>query len=129
MRTLVIIFVLLQLAAAQNTCPENCQACDPSGMICFACQQGYEVNVLGGCTTNVIDKCTIYGPTEECFNCQPTYTLDELACVKDYSGCVLGNANDGSCFECGFGTEWHEQYCTGVINCHTYTDGQCEKCA
>lgn len=86
------------LALGLAGCPDHCHDCDPSGTICFACSGDYEANVFGSCHENTIDNCVIYGPTDECFNCQPTFRLNNNKCEKDYTGCVLANSHDGTCF-------------------------------
>ena len=79
------------LVVLMGQCPPDCIECDPSGAVCFACDKGLGINVFGQCHPNKIDKCVIYGPTDECFNCEPTFRLHDEKCVKDYSGCILAN--------------------------------------
>ena len=68
---LFLFYLSLTLVAA---CPSNCNDCDPSGNICFACGEGYEMSVTGQCISDqTIQRCTLYGPTNQCFVCQPTY--------------------------------------------------------
>lgn len=114
-KVFLIIFLLSKTLEAQ--CPSKCLECDPSGTICFACDEGLSINVFGQCNENTIQNCVIYGPSGECFNCEPTFKLEGDKCVKDYTGCILSNSNDGTCFECGFGTRIQGNICTGVINC------------
>ena len=75
------ILLLIGTVLAAN-CPDYCNDCDPSGKICFACKQDYELSVLGKCVSNVIDKCIVYGPTNQCFVCQPSFELSGNKCVK-----------------------------------------------
>lgn len=74
----------------------------------------------------LIDKCSLYGPTGQCFVCQPTYTLANGKCVKDFSGCL--NFGDNSCKECGFGTVLDSGKCVGTVNCLD-AEKSCLKCA
>lgn len=83
---LVILLALTTFAVA--TCPDHCDECDDSGSVCFACQGDFEVNVFGGCHENTIDKCVIYGPSDECFRCQQTYSVVDGKCQRSYTGCV-----------------------------------------
>lgn len=112
-----ILLVMLVAIAAANDCHDHCVDCDASGEICFACEGHYEINVFGMCVGSKVPRCTVYGPSSECFNCQPTYILNDNSCRKDYSGCILANSNDGTCFDCGFGTVLDDNHCVGVINC------------
>ena len=66
-KTILILFAFLFLS--YSSCPDNCLECDPSGSVCFACNHGLGMNVFGQCNQNIIDKCVIYGPSDECFNC------------------------------------------------------------
>lgn len=90
--TLALLFILAVLAHAQ-TCSKDCNECDSSGNLCFACGADKEVNVLGSCHDNTIDKCIIYGPSDECFRCQPTFSLKDGKCQKSYSPCINEGAN------------------------------------
>lgn len=110
------IFVCMLMATTFAGCPDGCLDCDPSGTICFACGGDLEASVFGFCHENTIDKCNIYGPADECFNCQPTYKFEANECKKDYSGCLVGRP-DGTCFECGFSKLLKGTHCSGVINC------------
>ena len=76
------IILLLFVLGLAMTCPDNCNDCDPSGNICFACAQNYELSVLGKCVGNIVDKCIVYGPTYECFVCQPSFELSGNRCIK-----------------------------------------------
>ena len=76
-----LILLLIGTVLAAN-CTDYCNDCDPSGKICFACKQDYELSVLGKCVSNVIDKCIVYGPTNQCFVCQPSFELSGNKCVK-----------------------------------------------
>jgi hypothetical protein len=67
------LLLLAFLIICLNSCPDNCNGCDPSGSVCFACKHDYELSVLGKCIKNVIDKCIVYGPKNQCFVCQPSY--------------------------------------------------------
>lgn len=77
------LLFLLFITLAISACPPNCNDCDSSGTSCFACADGYELSVLGKCVSNaVIDKCTVYGPNNECFVCQPSFSLSNGRCSK-----------------------------------------------
>ena len=83
---IIAIFLLFAFALS---CPSNCNDCDPQATICFACAEGFEMNVLGTCVdSNTVPKCTLYGPTNQCFACQPTFTINNGQCLKDYSACL-----------------------------------------
>ena len=122
-----VLIAIALVSCLVVACPPNCHDCDPSGTICFACAHNYEANVFGSCQENKIDKCVIYGPTGECFNCQPTFRLEGEKCEKDFSGCIMPNSNDGTCFECGFSTTLRGGHCSGVINCEEEKQ-PCDKC-
>ena len=93
---LFLVFASLFVLSMNKGCSPGCSECDPDGVMCFACDADKETDVFGGCHDNTIDKCTIYGPTGECFQCQPTFTLKDGGCVKDYRGCM----NDANFNEC-----------------------------
>lgn len=81
--TRLILFAILIIGlTAQTKCSDFCNDCDPSGKVCFACKQDYELSVLGKCVSNVVDKCIVYGPTNQCFVCQPSFELSSNKCVK-----------------------------------------------
>jgi proprotein convertase subtilisin/kexin type 5 len=128
MKSLLIILVLLGVVAS---CPNNCNDCDPTGTVCFACVEGFEVSVLGTCVdSNTIPKCNLYGPINQCFACQPTFTINSNGqCLKDYSACLVYDPSDDSkCTTCGFGTVLKANACTGPINCNATTNGKCTSC-
>lgn len=77
-----VLLFLLFLIGCTLSCPDYCNDCDPSGNICFACKQDYELSVLGKCVSNVVDKCIVYGPTDQCFVCEPSFELSGDRCVK-----------------------------------------------
>ena len=126
------VLVFLLLVAGIFACPNNCNDCDPSGNICFACGEGFELSVTGQCVNEAtIDKCILYGPTNQCFVCQPTYSLDNNGnCLKNGSPCLMTDpANDAICAECGFGTVLNNNgLCEGAINCGQ-PENPCTSCA
>ena len=113
-------FLLLAcLASLVLNCPDNCNDCDPSGNICFACSEGFELSVEGKCINDqTVPKCTLYGPGGICFVCQPTYSLENGNCLKNGSPCLgTDPADDNICTNCGFGTVLESGQCKGTINC------------
>ncbi len=78
-------FVLLSLLLTYVAfaCPPNCLDCDSSAAYCYACDEKFELTVTGTCVnSNIIDKCTVYGPTNQCYACQPSFQLSNGKCVK-----------------------------------------------
>lgn len=87
--------------------------------------------MLGTCVdSNTVAKCTLYGPTNQCFSCQATFTISNAGqCSKDNSACLAYDpADDGKCITCGFGTTLKNSKCTGVINCNSNTSATCSAC-
>ncbi len=112
-------FLLLGLLLLYvSCCPENCNDCDLGSSVCFACNHGFELSVMGKCVANtLVHKCTVYGPRNQCFACQPSYELYGGKCVKEFTGCINKNFNDQSCRECGFGKVLANGICKGHLNC------------
>ena len=44
---IILLFTISITLNAQ--CPNKCLECDPSGTICFACDDGLAINVFGQC--------------------------------------------------------------------------------
>jgi proprotein convertase subtilisin/kexin type 5 len=131
MTRLIRTVVLLLLLGTVLSCPPNCNDCDPSGQICFACSQGYELSVTGECILDTtVSRCTLYGPSKQCFACQPTYSLDNSgSCLKNGKACLATDpADDTVCVNCGFGTVLSKGQCLGSINCAN-TENPCSACA
>jgi len=117
-KSLLLLFLIAGLVLA---CPPNCNDCDPEGNVCFACGLGHELSVIGKCVPDsTIKGCTLYGPTNQCFLCQPTFSLDNNGrCLKNGSPCLSSDpADDNLCIECGFGTILNNGKCQGTINCN-----------
>lgn len=128
-RTHLLLFTMLIIQlSAQTQCPDNCNGCDSTSSTCFACNQDYELSILGKCVTNVVDKCIMYGPNNQCFLCQPTYALSRNTCVKQYDGCLNKNVVDNQCSECGFGKVLNNNTCVGAINCQK-PETVCQTCS
>ena len=125
--TALLAALLLVLAAA---CPDNCNDCDPTGGICFACKENYELSVTGECyNASTVARCTLYGPTKQCFLCQPTYSIENGACLKNGQACLATDPSDDlKCVTCGFGTVEQNGRCVGTINCKT-AQATCTECA
>lgn len=122
---------MVVLLGAAMSCPSNCNDCDPTATVCFSCAEGFELSVLGTCVdSNTIPKCNLYGPTNQCFACQPTYTISNSGqCLKDYSACLVYDPSDDSkCTTCGFGTVAKGSACIGPINCNATVNGRCASC-
>ena len=113
-KTLILALFLRGLVMS---CPDNCNDCDESGSVCFACKKDFELSVLSRCVSNIVDKCTVYSPNNQCFVCQPSFELSGNKCVKEYSGCVSKNNFDQSCYECAFGKILVDGVCRGSLNC------------
>jgi hypothetical protein len=98
--------------------------------VCFACGEAFELSVTGQCISAVtIPMCTLYGPTQQCFVCQPTYSLGNGNCLKNGSPCLATDpSDDTTCVDCGFGTFLQSGKCIGSINCAT-SSPLCSKCA
>lgn len=123
------VLIILAILALSLACPDNCYDCDYMGTICFACNEGFELSVTASCVdANNVLKCALYGPANQCFACQPTYTLANGQCLKDSSACLaLDPAEDTSCTQCGFGTVLQNKKCVGAINCKSES-ATCPKC-
>jgi hypothetical protein len=124
---LIAFILLLSIVLA---CPNNCNDCDPTATVCFACAEGFELSVLGTCVDSAtVPKCNLYGPTNQCFSCQSTYTINNGQCLKDYSACLAYDPSDDTkCITCSFGTVLKNNACTGTINCNSTTPGACTSC-
>lgn len=125
----LVAFILL--LSAVLACPNNCNDCDPTATVCFACAEGFELSVLGTCVdSNTVAKCDLYGPTNQCFSCQSTFTINNGQCLKDASACLSYDPSDDSkCITCGFGTILKNNACTGAINCNVSSAaGVCSSC-
>lgn len=127
MKTFLSVLLLLSVAMA---CSNNCYDCDPAGTICFACAEGFELSVTNTCVdSNTIPKCNLYGPANQCFACQATFTINNGQCLKDYSACLAYDPSDDSkCITCGFGTTLKNNACAGPINCNSTANGACNSC-
>jgi hypothetical protein len=127
MKTFLSVLLLLSVAMA---CSNNCYDCDPAGTICFACAEGFELSVMNTCVdSNTIPKCDLYGPANQCFACQATFTINNGQCLKDYSACLAYDPSDDSkCITCGFGTTLKNNACAGPINCNNTVNGACNSC-
>lgn len=119
--SIIAVLCLLGLLVGAAGCPNNCNDCDPSGQVCFACGEAFELSVTGQCISAVtIPMCTLYGPTQQCFVCQPTYSLGNGNCLKNGSPCLATDpSDDTTCVDCGFGTFLQSGKCIGSINCAT----------
>ena len=118
--TILIAFTLLLILASANKCPANCTDCDVDGQVCFSCAEGFESSVMGTCIdASILTRCTLYSPSNECFVCQATYSLDSSGkCVKNESPCIATDPSDDSaCINCAFGTALQNKKCIGSINC------------
>lgn len=84
---------------------------------------------MGSClSSSTVPGCVLYGPTGQCFSCQPTFTITNGQCVKDSTACLAYDPSDStSCIACGFGTVLQNKVCVGVINCNT-TQINCQGC-
>ena len=87
----------------------------------MACNVGFELSKAGQCIdSSTISKCSLYGSEIECLACQPTYSLTNGQCTKDYSACLAFSETDkNKCVSCGFGTVLQDGKCIGAINCET----------
>jgi len=127
---LCLLFIIsnLSIFANASSCSNHCVDCDPSGNICYACEAGYEMSVIGKCVSDqIISKCVIYSPSNTCFACQPSFSLVNGKCIKIYSGCISTNPADNSCLTCDFGTVLTGGSCKGSINCIN-SSNPCQKC-
>lgn len=117
------IFILLLLILIAQSCPNNCTNCDPDASVCYACAFSFELNIFGTCVdSTTVSKCSLYGPSNICFACQPTYTITNGQCIKDYSACIdYDPSNNTACTTCAFGTVLQNSKCVGTINCANNT--------
>jgi hypothetical protein len=97
--------------------------------VCFACGEGFQLSVMGTCVdAHTIPNCILYGPTNQCFACEATYTISNGQCLKDYSACLETDpSDDTACLNCAFGTVLANKKCTGTINCASSAD-PCPAC-
>jgi len=126
MKAKIALLLLLTFAFA---CPPNCEDCDPAGITCSACSEGYEIDATSQCImASIVPNCILYSPSGICFNCQPTLSLYGAVCNKVYTGCLILDPADGvSCQTCGFGTVLQNKQCIGSINCASATN-PCPSC-
>lgn len=90
MKNLWKVFAILLsiFVVAYSQCSPDCLYCDPAINVCIVCQGLAESSVFGVCHPNTIDKCIMYGPSDECYRCQPTYVLKNGKCERAYTGCI-----------------------------------------
>ncbi len=100
-----------------SICSPGCLACKYTTKTCTACDDGFELNIIGTCfKANGSNNCALFGTTEFiCQQCKPTFLLINKTCTKDYSGCLQYNSN--SCTNCAFGTNLINGTCKGTLNC------------
>jgi len=58
MKAKIALLLLLTFAFA---CPPNCEDCDPAGITCSACSEGYEIDATSQCImASIVPNCILY---------------------------------------------------------------------
>lgn len=86
--TKYILVFLCFFVFSLSQCGDNCIECETSQNICVICKGVYELNVLGQCKRDIVDKCIVYGSNNECLRCQQMHSLAGGKCIKNYDGCI-----------------------------------------
>lgn len=74
---LLFFYTFIEVSPQTYLCSPSCLSCLYSELKCTACDEGYELTLLGRCLkTNGSYNCALFGNTEsQCLQCKPTYRL------------------------------------------------------
>jgi hypothetical protein len=85
---IAIIFLAL-LSLASPACLDNCYECYDTSSFCIACKPNFELSLESTCVaSSVVPHCAFYSDNTTCLTCEPTFSLQNNICVKQYGGCV-----------------------------------------
>ena len=121
-----LTLILILTMSLVNACDEGCAHCDPETGVCFACQNGHQLTLLGACVPDVVPNCRLYLNAQQCLRCLPTFKIKDNLCQSDYSGCFQ-NITSTRCAKCSPELTLNSGSCSGVLNCATNAS-TCSKC-